>query len=171
MPRALGFLAACVLLGAAGPGSAAAGGPDALDRAGGFLDAKFGDRREELHGLVETRTLGAIRMYVRAVDRKSYRGAHLLGIGYIFHGDLLFAVVLVPFSDGDFERLHAIFTADYGEEHELSGASPEWWGKRVGLQFLPNPDGPPFAVFMDRHEVERIRSWGTEPFDVLTRLM
>jgi hypothetical protein len=148
---------------------AAAEGVQTLDAHNGFLNARFGDRVEEFHNLVQVKDMGAIRMYVNVVDRKSYRRAHLEGIAYLFYGDQLFAVSLVPFTESDEETLLAAFREQYGDPRPET-RNPEWWGRRVGLQWMPNPDGPAHIVFMDREVVERIASWGVEPFDILYRL-
>jgi hypothetical protein len=148
---------------------ATAGGIERLDAHNGFLDARFGDRIEEFQGLLQVKDMGAIRMYVDVVDRKSYRNARLEGIAYLFHGDRLFAVSLVPLTESDAEELLAAFHEDYGEPRPET-RSPEWRGRRVRLQWMPNPDGPAHIVFMDREVVERIASWGVEPFDILYRL-
>jgi hypothetical protein len=149
---------------------ATAGGLSDLDAQNGFLNAQFGDRIEEHQGLVRVKDLGAIRLYVDSVDRKSFRTANLRGIAYLYYGDQLYAVVLAPRSARDQEVLLQVFREMYGEPYEGS-STPQWWGERVGLHWHPDPEGgPELAIFSDRRTVQRIEELGTGPFEILDRV-
>ena len=158
--------AALLVLGTA----VSAGDLKDLDAQNGFLNYHFGDRLEEAHNLIAIRTFGSMRMFASNVDRKSFRKANLQGIAYLYYGDRLYAVALAPWTDADSDMLIGIFTEMYGDPLEGSRA-PQWWGKRVGLKWIPNLQGhPPWAVFMDRQTVKDIEETGTDPFEILDRV-
>jgi hypothetical protein len=150
--------------------AASAGDLSDLDAQNGFLNSHFGDRREQAQGLSEVNDFGAIRLFVRTQDRKSFRGANFRAVGYLYYGDQLFAIVLVPRTSADEESLLETFRVMYGDPYEGSSV-PQWWGRHEGLRWIPDPQGGPnFAVFLDLHVVQRLEEIGTEPFAILDRI-